>query len=174
MVLVYVITVITMEYTISYREICHLVNRSCHTSVLYRPKCWQLPNTALNIYYSSRLFSSIKTQSRYKWSQPHASMHPNMYFFVSKMFVTSITNRRCQLLYITLPKSAYYQKTLLWLTEIDHISFAPLISNKLQLTRDKLHQTQSRPPNSQTNSFFVPIRKYHRLLQVQNGKPVET
>ena len=43
-----------MEYAISYREICHLVNRSWHMSVLYRPNCWQLSNTVRNIH-SSRL-----------------------------------------------------------------------------------------------------------------------
>ena len=41
-------------------------------------------------------------------SQPDASMHPNMYFFVSKML--SITNRPCLMLYTILPKSIYYKK----------------------------------------------------------------
>ena len=61
------------------------MNRSWHTSAFYRPNCWQLPNTALNTYYSSRLFSSIKTKSRFKRSQSDASMHPNMNFRVQNV-----------------------------------------------------------------------------------------
>jgi len=38
MVLVNVISVIMMEYMISYREVCYLVNRlGIHFSALYRP-----------------------------------------------------------------------------------------------------------------------------------------
>jgi len=38
MVLVYVISVIMTEYTISYTEVCYVVNRlGIHFSALYRP-----------------------------------------------------------------------------------------------------------------------------------------
>jgi len=53
MVLINAISIIMTEYTISYREVCYLVNRlSIQFSVLDRPNSRQLPNTALNIYSS--------------------------------------------------------------------------------------------------------------------------
>ena len=53
MALVYVLSVIMMEYIISYREVCYLVNRlGIQFVALHRPNSWHLPNTALNIYSS--------------------------------------------------------------------------------------------------------------------------
>ena len=152
------------------------MNRSWHTTVLYRAKCWQLPNTALNVYYSSRLFSSIKKHSRYKRRQSDSSMHPNMYFSCPKCLLRPLRTDfvNCYTPYFqshTIKKRI----TLLWLTEIEHISFAPVMSNTLELKhRDNLQPTYRSPPNVQTNTFFVPIRQYHRLLIVQNGKTAET
>jgi len=84
-------------------------------SVFYRPNSWQLPNTALNIYSSSFMFSSIKSQSRYKRSQPHASMHPKMYFSCPKYLLrplrTDVVN--CYTSYFQTQSTTRKHKTLL-------------------------------------------------------------
>ena len=63
MVLLYIISVIVTEHTISYTEIHYLANRSCiQFAVLYRPNVWQLPITAiaaLNIYSSHLCFHTF-------------------------------------------------------------------------------------------------------------------
>jgi len=57
MVTVNVISVIMMEYPISYREVCYVVNRrGIHFSALYRPNSWLLRNTSLIIYSSCLRF----------------------------------------------------------------------------------------------------------------------
>jgi len=126
--------------------------------VFYRPNCWQLPNTALNIYYSSRLFSSIKSQSRYKRSQPHASTHPNMYFSCPKCTLrplrTDVVN--CYTPYFQSQPTTRKRKTLLWLTEIEHISFAPVMSTTLELTHrdNSCRHKEARQTNRPTLTLF--------------------
>ena len=66
MVLANVIPVIMMEYTISCREICYLINRlGIQISVLYSPHSCQLPNTAINFIHHAYV-SSFTSQSWYK------------------------------------------------------------------------------------------------------------
>ena len=59
-VFIYVLSVIMMEYTISYREVCYLVNRfGTQFAVLHIPNPWQLPNTSLNIHSSCLRFHQL-------------------------------------------------------------------------------------------------------------------
>ena len=64
MVLIYVISVIMMEYTIEYRDICYLVNRSWHTAVC---AVQTKPLTAAKCSYvhlfTTLMFTPTKSQS---------------------------------------------------------------------------------------------------------------
>jgi hypothetical protein len=88
MVLVKVISVIMTECTVSYREVCYIVNRlGTHFSVLYRPNSWQLPIISLNIYSSCLCFIhyiTIMTQKKllcviqFQFLYVHFSTHYNI------------------------------------------------------------------------------------------------
>jgi len=57
MALEYVLSVIMMQYTVSYRAVYYLVNRlGIQFATLHIPNSWHLPNAPLNIYFSSISF----------------------------------------------------------------------------------------------------------------------
>jgi hypothetical protein len=65
MVLIHLIYVIMMQYTITYREVCYLINRfGIHFSVFYKPYSWLLPNTTLNIYSSPHCIQIFRMQRK--------------------------------------------------------------------------------------------------------------
>jgi len=145
--------------------------------VLYRPNCWQLSNTALNIYYSSRL-----------------CFHPlNHNHDTKEASQTPACTQTC-IFRVQNACNFHYEQTLL--TAIHHTSKFSLLpesakpccdlpkQNTFPLlllcllhwnshTATTFSQHKEALQTHRPNTFVHTIRKYHRLLLKQNGKSVE-
>ena len=161
------------EYTISYREICHLVKRSWHMSVIYRSNSRQLPNAAVNIYSSHLCFHPLKHN--------HDTKEASQTLACTQTCIFGVENA-CNVHYeqTLSPAKHHTSKVSLLPDNVQPCCDLPKQSTFPLLLLCLLHwnshnATTSSPHNEtlQTNTFVALTHKCHKLLFVQNGNSVQ-